>query len=173
MSGSSISQSLSLFNSRSHTLIDTAPTYPLDSPGASEAALGQADIPWARISTKVSAVGERANSLEKVRSGLERSLERLGGKAIDIFYFHIPDIDTPLEEQARAMDEACRAGKVKRWGVSNFSPGQVEELMEIVEREGEFFWFRVLCYEGKADLRLVCDRIREAECASRTVQSVC
>jgi aflatoxin B1 aldehyde reductase len=42
-----------------------------------------------------------------------------------------------MEEQAKAMDEAFKAGKFKRFGISNFSPEQVEELVGIAEREGE------------------------------------
>jgi hypothetical protein len=88
ISGPSSPSSLSLFNSHTHTLIDMAPTYPIDSSGANEIALGaQADILWARISTKVSAIGKNTNALEKVCSGLEARLKRLQGKRLTFFIF--------------------------------------------------------------------------------------
>jgi len=80
----------------------------------------------------------RANSLDNVRDSLATSEKQLNGKEIDILYFHMPDAVTPLEEQAAAMDEAFRKGKFKRFGISNFTPQAIEELMEIVERKGEW-----------------------------------
>lgn len=49
----------------------------------------------------------------------------------------MPDISVPIEEQAAAMDEAYRAGKFKRFGISNFSPQQVKDLMKVVEENGQ------------------------------------
>lgn len=137
IAGDDVREVLDLFRKHGHVEIDTAATYPINDFGASEKALAEQDLSWAQVSTKVSAFGERANSLEKVRKAFESSSKGLNGKEIDIFYFHLPDTVTPMEEQASAMDEAYRAGKFKRFGISNFSPQQVEELMEVVERKGE------------------------------------
>jgi len=135
--GDDIKKALDLFRKHGHVELDTAATYPISNFGASEKALGLEDLSWATISTKVSAMKERANSRENVRQGLEDSQKQLNGKEIDIYYFHMPDAVTPMEEQAAAMDEAYRAGGFKRFGISNFSPDNIEELMEIVERKGE------------------------------------
>ena len=47
----------------------------------------------------------------------------------------------PFRETAKShIDKATKAhkaGKFKRFGISNFSPEQVEELVEIAERKGE------------------------------------
>jgi aflatoxin B1 aldehyde reductase len=140
LTGDDLKKTLDLFHKHGHVELDTAATYPINNFGASEKALAQQDLSWASLSTKISAMRERANSLENVRDSLATSEKQLGGKEIDILYFHMPDAVTPLEEQAAAMDEAYRAGKFKRFGISNFAPQQIEELMEIVERKGEFYW---------------------------------
>jgi aryl-alcohol dehydrogenase-like predicted oxidoreductase len=66
------------------------------------------------------------------------------------------------------MDEAYRAGNIRRWEISNFSPGQVEELMGVVERKGEFSLplFLFLFVKVRANPWLISNRIREAERAS-------
>lgn len=138
IAGDDVTKALDLFHKHGHVEIDSAAAYPINDYGGSERNLGQQeDLSWARVSTKVSAMNERANSLDKVRKGLADSQQRLNGKEIDIYYFHLPEAVTPMEEQAAAMDEAFRAGKMKRFGISNFSPAQVEELMEVVQRKGE------------------------------------
>jgi aryl-alcohol dehydrogenase-like predicted oxidoreductase len=142
--GDDVKTVVDLFRKHGHVEIDTAAGYPINDAGGSEKALGQQDLDWARVSTKLSAMKERANSLENLREGLKDSLERLNRKEVDIYYFHLPEAATPMEEQAAAMDEAYRAGKFKRFGISNFTPQDVEELMEVVERKGEcspsFVW---------------------------------
>lgn len=137
LTGDDLKKTLELFRKHGHVELDTAATYPINNFGASEKALAQQDLSWASVSTKISALRERANSLENVRDSLSASQKQLDGKEIDILYFHMPDAVTPLEEQAAAMDEAFRAGKFKRFGISNFAPQQIEALMEIVERKGE------------------------------------
>jgi aryl-alcohol dehydrogenase-like predicted oxidoreductase len=138
--GDDLKQTLDLFRKHGHVELDTAATYPINDFGASEKALAQQDLSWASLSTKISAMRNAANSPENVRDSLATSEKQLNGKEIDILYFHMPDAVTPLEEQAAAMDEAYKAGKFKRFGISNFAPQQIEELMEIVERKGECRW---------------------------------
>jgi aryl-alcohol dehydrogenase-like predicted oxidoreductase len=53
-----------------------------------------------------------------VRS-LELSLRRLGTDHIDLYWVHIWDPNTPVEETMRALDDAVRAGKVLYVGVSD------------------------------------------------------
>jgi len=169
LTGDDLKQTLELFRKHGHVELDTAATYPINNFGASEKALAQQDISWASLSTKISALRDRANSLENVRDSLATSEKQLGGKEIDILYFHMPDAVTPLEEQAAAMDEAYRAGKFKRFGISNYPPQQIEELMEIVERKGECGSTSHCCMAAKSDSV----RVHQTERAARTIQLVC
>lgn len=50
---------------------------------------------------------------EKVEKSLRGSLERLRMEKVNVLYCHIPDLKTPLEEQARGFDELHQKGKFK------------------------------------------------------------
>ena len=50
---------------------------------------------------------------------LETSLRRLRTEYIDLYYVHIWDRHTPVEETMRALDDAVRAGKVLYVGISD------------------------------------------------------
>jgi aryl-alcohol dehydrogenase-like predicted oxidoreductase len=55
---------------------------------------------------------------EYVRSACDASLKRLGVDAIDLYYQHRVDPNTPIEETVGAMAELVRAGKVRHLGLS-------------------------------------------------------
>jgi aryl-alcohol dehydrogenase-like predicted oxidoreductase len=50
---------------------------------------------------------------------LERSLRRLRTDYVDIFWVHVWDRHTPIEETMRALDDVVRAGKVLYVGISD------------------------------------------------------
>jgi len=66
-------------------------------------------------------------SAEKVRAGIEGSLERLRTDYVDLYYLHKPDPSTPISETLGALDELVRDGRVRAIGCSNFSAEQLAE----------------------------------------------
>ncbi len=64
-------------------------------------------------------------------SSLDQSLKRMGLEYVDIFYHHIYDPKTPLEETALALDSIVRSGKALYVGISNYSRAQTEEISKI------------------------------------------
>jgi aryl-alcohol dehydrogenase-like predicted oxidoreductase len=52
------------------------------------------------------------NSRKNMMKSVERSLERLGTDHIDLYYLHMWDYKTPVEEVARGLDDLVRQGKV-------------------------------------------------------------
>ena len=54
----------------------------------------------------------------------------------DIYYLHKPDPETPLLETLQALDEVIRAGKVRYYGISNYSAAQVSELLATADANG-------------------------------------
>ncbi|MCJ1252093.1 hypothetical protein MMC30_009331 [Trapelia coarctata] len=138
---------LSLLKSHSITAIDTARAYPVGSPGTAEALLGALSAPAAfTISTKVTSWIPGSHSASNIRASIAASLEALGVDSVDVMYLHAPDRATPFEETCKAMDEAWRAGKFRRLGVSNFTAGEVEALWGISERGG---WVQPSVYQGR------------------------
>jgi aryl-alcohol dehydrogenase-like predicted oxidoreductase len=71
-----------------------------------------------------------------IRKALEASLKRLGTDYLDLYYLHMPDYDTPIEETLEAMDEAVRSGKVRYPAISNYAAWQVCEILWISEKKG-------------------------------------
>lgn len=59
---------------------------------------------------------------ERVRPSCEASLRRLGVDAIDLYYLHRVDPNTPIEETVGAMAELVREGKVRFLGLSEAGP---------------------------------------------------
>lgn len=59
----------------------------------------------------------------------EESLKRLNTDYIDILYMHFPDKSTPMEECIETMTNLVRSGKIRYYGVSNFSAWQCCSLI--------------------------------------------
>ncbi|MFC1993402.1 aldo/keto reductase [Chloroflexota bacterium] len=82
------------------------------------------------LATKVAnKVGPNVNdaglSRFHIMQAIEDSLRRLGTDYIDLYYAHMPDYDTPIEETLRAMDDLVHQGKVRYIGCSNFRAWQL------------------------------------------------
>ena len=75
--------------------------------------------------------GDRNGSRKYIIASLEQSLKRLGLDYVDIYYHHIFDPNTPLEETALALDHIVRQGKALYVGVSNYNREQTAEISAI------------------------------------------
>ncbi len=75
--------------------------------------------------------GDRNGSRKYLTASLDQSLKRMKLDYVDIFYHHVFDPNTPLEETALALDNAVRQGKALYVGISNYNAQQTEEIMQI------------------------------------------
>lgn len=73
-------------------------------------------------------------SYERIVGQVEGSLRALRTDYIDILLLHRPDALVEPEEVARAFDELEAAGKVRAFGVSNHTPGQIDLLKSAVRQ---------------------------------------
>ncbi len=73
-------------------------------------------------------------SYDRIVGQVEGSLKALGTDYLDILLLHRPDALVEPEEVARAFDELHAAGKVRHFGVSNHTPGQIELLRRYVRQ---------------------------------------
>ncbi len=99
-----------------------------------------------RLSTKVGAEPaetgpwpETAEGLSAavVKNAVEASLGRLGTDRVELYWAHMPDESTPLEETVGAFDELVEAGTVARAGCSNHPVWQLERSRQL-SRTGGF-----------------------------------
>jgi aryl-alcohol dehydrogenase-like predicted oxidoreductase len=67
---------------------------------------------------------------------LEASLERLGTDYIDVYWLHVWDAFTPVEEVVRALDELVRAGKVRYVGISDTPAWLVSQAVTLADLRG-------------------------------------
>jgi aryl-alcohol dehydrogenase-like predicted oxidoreductase len=73
---------------------------------------------------------------KNLRLSLETSLRRLRTDHIDIYWMHIWDRHTPVEETMRALDDAVTAGKVLYLGVSDTPAWVVSRANTLAEWRG-------------------------------------
>lgn len=105
--------------------VDTAPRYPAVNFGASEQLLGEVGAATKSIAldTKIlvmSADGNGSLQPEKIKESAEKSYNalRMQGKKFNVLYCHTADFETPLEDQAAALDALHKNGIFNKVGVS-------------------------------------------------------
>jgi aryl-alcohol dehydrogenase-like predicted oxidoreductase len=86
-------------------------------------------------------------TLEFARREIQGSLKRLGTDYVDLYLLHNPDPQSTIAEVAGIMIELVRAGYARYWGVSNHSPEQVLELVEL--GKGQEPRFRVAAIQNR------------------------
>lgn len=67
-------------------------------------------------------------SAKHIYQSVDNSLQRLGVSEVDVLLIHRPDALMDADEVAGAFAELHKVGKVKHFGVSNFTPRQFELL---------------------------------------------
>ncbi|MEN5090752.1 aldo/keto reductase [Pseudomonas protegens] len=106
------------------SLIDTAEMY---GEGGAEEVVGQAIAGRRDQVFLVSKVYPHNASRKGLPLACERSLQRLGTEVIDLYLLHWRG-QYPLAETIEAFERLREAGKIRRWGVSNFDVADLEEL---------------------------------------------
>jgi 1-deoxyxylulose-5-phosphate synthase len=77
-------------------------------------------------------------SRKAIAANVETSLRRLQTDYLDLYYLHLPDPKTPIEETLAALDELVRAGKVRYPATSNYASWQVCEAFCISAKRGYY-----------------------------------
>ena len=136
---------LDLFAESGGTLVDTADVY---GAGASEQIIGSwlAARPAAttgrvvlatkgRFPTDDSPNGAGLSAVHLTRA-LDASLRRLGVDSVDLYQVHAFDPCTPLDETLRTLDGFIRAGKIRYYGLSNFTGWQLTKAVHLARELG-------------------------------------
>ncbi len=73
---------------------------------------------------------------ETLRHALDASLRRLGVDHVDLYYVHVDDLNTPLEETLEALAGLVSAGKTRYLGWSNVATWRMERIRQLCDRYG-------------------------------------
>jgi diketogulonate reductase-like aldo/keto reductase len=109
------------------TLIDTAEGY---SNGRSEELIGRA-IAGQRDRVFLVSKVDHMTTGDAIARACEASLARLGTEHLDLYLAHWRDRGADLSIIVTAFESLRTAGKIRAWGVSNFSVRDMEELFHI------------------------------------------
>jgi aryl-alcohol dehydrogenase-like predicted oxidoreductase len=155
--------------------VDTADSYVSWAPGArggeSETIIGRWLARRGRrddvvIATKVGqAPGREGLAPATVAAAADESLARLGVDHIDLYYAHIDDPETPLDDSVAALDALVSDGKVRHIAASNYSAPRLAAALEVSDEidarryvASQTHYNLVHRAEYEADLRSVCAR---------------
>ena len=133
---------LDLFVKAGGNFIDTSVNY---TNGTSETILGeliQGQRDYFVIATKYTLSrawddpNAGGNSRKNMRVSVETSLKRLRTEYIDLYYLHMWDYLTPVEEVMRGLEDLVRAGKVLYIGISDTPAYVVSRANMLAELRG-------------------------------------
>lgn len=79
---------------------------------------------------------DEGTSAAAICKQLDLSLKRLALDCVDLYYLHKPDPAAPLAETLGALEAGIRAGKLRHYGVSNYSAAQLAELLRTADANG-------------------------------------
>jgi aryl-alcohol dehydrogenase-like predicted oxidoreductase len=130
------------------TFFDTADVYPIggtpESKGRTEEYVGN----WLKgrreqivLATKFfgemgPGPNERGGSRKHIFQAVEASLRRLQTDYIDLYQMHFIDVETPLEETLRALDDLVHSGKVRYIACSNYPAWILTKALWISDKLG-------------------------------------
>ena len=101
-------------------------------------------------------------SRKHIMQAVEASLKRLDTDYLDVYYAHMPDYDTPIDETLRAMDDLVRQGKVRYLGCSNYRAFQLSKALWTSDKLGLARWdcvqppYNLLARDAEYELLPLC-----------------
>ena len=124
-------------------IIDTSDSYQF---GQSETLLGEYIQPlrddlvlatkYTQSADPKGSLAVTGNSRKAMARSLEQSLKRLRTDRVDLYWVHMPDGVTPIDEIVRGLDDLVRAGKVLYVGLSDFPAWRVAGAAMLAELRG-------------------------------------
>jgi aryl-alcohol dehydrogenase-like predicted oxidoreductase len=89
------------------------------------------DVYWDRVDGD-----HERQTATTIRAAVEDSLRRLQTDHIDLYYSHLDDRETQLEERLKVLNDLVVAGKVRHLGASNYRAWRLERARSISAANG-------------------------------------
>jgi Predicted oxidoreductases (related to aryl-alcohol dehydrogenases) len=86
---------------------------------------------WDIARTRFAGAGART-----LHEAIDGSLQRLGVDYVDLYYVHVDDLNTPLEETLQALADIVAAGKARYIGWSNVTTDRLLRIRELCAQNG-------------------------------------
>eukprot|EP00026_Physarum_polycephalum_P008228 Phypoly_transcript_08307.p1 GENE.Phypoly_transcript_08307~~Phypoly_transcript_08307.p1 ORF type:complete len:305 (+),score=48.92 Phypoly_transcript_08307:510-1424(+) len=139
---------LDTFKAHGHNQLDTARIYGL---GTAETLLGELDYASQGfiVDTKVPGFQPGEHSAENVAKSVAESLKELKTNKVHTLYLHAPERTTPFAETLAAINEEYKKGHFERFGLSNYTAEEVEEIVKITKEKN---YIVPTVYEGNYSL---------------------
>jgi aryl-alcohol dehydrogenase-like predicted oxidoreductase len=119
------------------THLDTANAY---TDGNSERIVGEAirgkrDQVFLATKCGFGRSGGKPEGLSRTRllAAIDESLTRLSTDWVDLYYLHVPDHETPIEETLDGVAHLLESKKIRSWGVSNYAAWQTLEMIHLAD----------------------------------------
>jgi aryl-alcohol dehydrogenase-like predicted oxidoreductase len=96
------------------------------------------EAPWVGDRADWSIAGKlfEGAGAQTLRTALDGSLRRMGVDHVDLYYVHVDDRRTPLEETLQALAGMVESGKVRHIGWSNVRTWRLERIRQLCDRNG-------------------------------------
>lgn len=106
------------------------------------------------VATKVfnptgSGINDSGGSRAHIINAIEHSLRRLKTDFIDVYYVHHLDVETPVEETLRTLDDLVRSGKIRYIACSNYPAWRLCDAIWTSHVHG---LERFVCYQAHYNL---------------------
>ena len=134
----------------SYRLIDTANAY------VNEKAVGRAMKKSGLKREEIFLETKLWPSFYEDEDAVDKTLERLGTDYIDLLLLHQPAGN--YVAGYRQMEKACKEGKVRAIGLSNFNQGQIEEILSLCEVKPAVLQTEVHPYFQERELKKFLER---------------
>ena len=141
---------LDAFVDHGFNAIDTADVYSAWAPGnkggESETIIGRwlkarpalrdEVVLFTKVGWDLGEPGKAGLSERWILQAVDASLARLGVEQIDLYFSHVPDADTPIDQTLGAYAKLLEAGKVRAIGASNLQSDQLREALTVARDQG-------------------------------------
>ncbi len=87
---------------------------------------------------------QRDLSQKNIRWEIEESLKRLGTDYIDLYQFHWPDPNVPIQESLEIVKELKKEGKIRYIGLCNTSVPELNQALEYADIVSNQVYFNAL-----------------------------